>query len=172
MKPGIKLSKTETGWKEADTYFRGVLHARDINISNLNTSVKNMINIIYEYFAKNFGALDKKRLEHELNEKCKDYGKQQLKRELRELKKKQNKDVASIRLMSKLLHNKIDNKNNKIFISIVMLKLENTKAQFDNDENLKPSFNKLTCYNYFKKVFKATSPRRIFTAYKVQSTDS
>ena len=102
MKPGIKLSKTETGWKEADTYFRSVLHARDINISNLNTSVKNMINIIYEYFAKNFGALDKKQLEHELNKKYKDYGKQQLKRELRELKKKQNKDVASIRLISKL----------------------------------------------------------------------
>ena len=24
-----------------------------------------------------------------------------------------------------------------------------TKVQFDNDENFKPSFNKLTCYNYF-----------------------
>ena len=126
LKPGIKLSKTETGWKEADTYFRSVLHARDINISNLNTSVKNMNNIIYECFAKNFGTIDQKQLEHELNEKYKDYGKQQLKRELRELKKKQNKDVASIRLMSKLLREKIDNKNNKIFLSVVMLKLENT----------------------------------------------
>ena len=38
LKPGIKLPKTETGWKEADTYFRSVLHAGDINISNLNTS--------------------------------------------------------------------------------------------------------------------------------------
>ena len=113
---GIKLPKTETGW----------IRAGDINISNLNISVKNMNNIIDECFAKNFGTIDQKQLEHELNEKYKDYGKQQLKRELRELKKKQNKDVASIRLMSKLLRKKIDNKNNKIFLSVVMLKLENT----------------------------------------------
>ena len=53
-------------------------------------------------------------MQDELNEKYKDYGKQQLKRELRELKKKQNKNVASIRFISKLLRNKIDNKNNKI----------------------------------------------------------
>ena len=38
LKPVIKLPKTETGWKEADTYFRSVLHAGDINISDLNTS--------------------------------------------------------------------------------------------------------------------------------------
>ena len=71
-------------------------------------------------------------------------------------------------LYRKLLRNKIDNKNNKIFISDHDAEIRKhlwgyTKAQFDNDENLKPSFNKLTCYNYFKKVFKATSPRRIFT---------
>ena len=54
LKSGIKLPKTETGWKEADMYFRSVLHAGDTNISNLNTSVKNINNIIYEYFAKNF----------------------------------------------------------------------------------------------------------------------
>ena len=166
LKPGIKLPKTEAGWKEADMYFRSVLHAGDINISNPNTSVKN-INVIYEYFAKNLGTIDKKQIEDELNEKYKDYGKQQLKQELRELKKKQNKDVASIRLISKLC-NKIDSKNYKIFISDHDFEIRKhiwgySKAQFDNDENLKPSFSKLTCYNYFKKVFKATSPQRIFT---------
>ena len=168
LKLGIKLPKTETGSKEADTYFRSVLHAGDINISNLNISVKNMNNIIYVYFAKNFGTIDKKQLEDELNEKYKDFGKQKLKRELRALKKRQNKDVASIRFISKLLRNKIDNKNNNIFISNHDAEVKKhfrgyTKAQFGNDENLKPSFNKLTCYNYFKKASKATSPRRIFT---------
>ena len=63
---------------------------------------------------KNFWTIDKKQLEDELNEKYKDYGKLQLKREL---KKKQNEDIASIRFISKLLRNRIDNKNNKIFIS-------------------------------------------------------
>ena len=126
MKPGIKLPKIETGWKEADTYFRSALHAGDINISNLSISVKNMNNIIYEYFAKNFGTIDKKQLEDKLNDKYKDYGKKQLNSELREPKKKQNKDVASICFISKLLHNKIDNKNNKIFISGHTLKLKNT----------------------------------------------
>ena len=54
-----------------------------------------------------------KHLEDELNEKYKDYGKQQLKLELREFEKKQNKDVASILFISKMLRNKIDNKKNK-----------------------------------------------------------
>ena len=62
----------------------------------------------------------KKQLEDELNEKYKDYGKQQLKQELRELKKKQNKDVASIRLISKLC-NKID-RTIKFLYQIMMLK--------------------------------------------------
>ena len=142
MKPGIKLSKTETGWKEVDTYFRSVLHAGDINTSNHNTSVKNMNNIIYKYFAKNFGTIDKKQLEDELNEKYKDFGKQQLKREFRELKKKQDKRVTSIHLISKLLRNKNDNKNIKIFISDHDAEIRKhfsgyTKAQFDNAENLK-----------------------------------
>ena len=30
LKPGIKLPKAETGWKEADMYFRSVLHAGDV----------------------------------------------------------------------------------------------------------------------------------------------
>ena len=46
LKSGTKLPKTETGWKEADMYFRSVLHAGGINIINLNISVKNMNNII------------------------------------------------------------------------------------------------------------------------------
>ena len=76
-----------------------------------------MNNIIYKYFAKNFGTIDKKQLGDELNEKYKDYGKKQLKRKLRELKEKQNKDIALIRLISRLLCNKNDNKNNKFFMS-------------------------------------------------------
>ena len=46
------------------------------------------MNNIYKYFVKNFGTIDKKQLQDELNEKYKDYGKQQLKPELRGLKKK------------------------------------------------------------------------------------
>ena len=79
-----------------------------------------------------------------------------------------NRDVASVCFISKLLCNKIDNKNNNFFISDHDAEIKKhfwgyTKAQFDNDENLKPWFNKLTCYNYFKKVFKATSSWWIFT---------
>ena len=84
-------------------YFRIVLHAGDKNISDLNISIKNS-NSIYGYFAKTSGAIDKKQLEDELNGKYKDCGKQQLKHELRELKKKQNKDVL-ICFISKLLCN-------------------------------------------------------------------
>ena len=29
LKPGIKLPKTETGWKEAEMYLRSVLHVGD-----------------------------------------------------------------------------------------------------------------------------------------------
>ena len=31
VKPGIKLPKTDTQWKEADMFFRSELHTGDIN---------------------------------------------------------------------------------------------------------------------------------------------
>ena len=54
-----------------------------------------------------------------------------------------NRDVASVCFISKLLCNKIDNKNNNFFISDHDAEIKKhfwgyTKAQFDNDQNLKP----------------------------------
>ena len=62
---------------------------------------------------------------------------------------------------------KIDNKNNKIFISDHDAEIEKhfwvyTKAQFDNDENLKPSFNNLTCYKITSKKFLKLHPHEEF----------
>ena len=58
LKPRIKLPKTETGWKEADMYFRSILHAGDINISNLIIFVKN-ITLFADILGKNLEQLIK-----------------------------------------------------------------------------------------------------------------
>ena len=46
-KSRIKLPKTEIGWKEADMYFRSILHVGDTSISSLNIFIKNMLNITH-----------------------------------------------------------------------------------------------------------------------------
>ena len=86
---------------------------------------------------------------------------------LENLKRKKIKMLLQFVLYQSYYATKLIIRTTQFLYQIMMLKLKNTfgytKAQFDNDENLKQSFNKLTCYNYFKNVFKATSPRRVFT---------
>ena len=45
LKPGIKLPKTDTQWKEAETFFRSGLHTGDINNYNLTETLERMNNV-------------------------------------------------------------------------------------------------------------------------------
>ena len=103
LKPGIKLPKTDTQWKEADIIFRSVLHTRDIKDYNLTEIVERMNNVIYNYFAETYGAVRNKNDNKGLHDKYKDFSKHQEQKELRNLKKDRNSDVYVINYVSKLL---------------------------------------------------------------------
>ena len=57
IKPGVKLPNTDAQWKEADVYFRAELPLGELNNASLNDCVAEMMNIIYDYFAVNFGTI-------------------------------------------------------------------------------------------------------------------
>ena len=87
LKPGIKLPKTDTQWIEVEIFFRSELHTGDINDYNLTKTIERMNNIIYNYFAKTYGPVKNKNYDKGFHDTYKDFGKRQLKKELRHLNK-------------------------------------------------------------------------------------
>ena len=87
LKPGIKLPKTDTQQKEADTIFRSELHTGYIKNYNLTKTIERMNNVIYNYFPKTYGTVRNKNNEKGLHDKYKDFSKQHFKKELRNLQK-------------------------------------------------------------------------------------
>jgi hypothetical protein len=86
LKPGVKLPKNESHWREADLYFKAELPIYDVNRKSINECVIKMSNLVYAYFAENFRTVNKKNsLDYELNKKYANYTKQELKRELKAL---------------------------------------------------------------------------------------
>ena len=75
-----------------------------INYENNNNNRTNIQSLKETFYSMSEGILYSRAKTTGINGKYKDYGKEQLKHELRELKKKQNKDV-SICFISKLLCN-------------------------------------------------------------------
>ena len=59
LKPGVKLPKSETDWKTANSFFHLNLPVEAINKDTLNDSAEIFGNMIYDYFAKNFGTTKK-----------------------------------------------------------------------------------------------------------------
>ena len=58
-KPGIKLPKTDSGWEFANLFFKSELSTSDINRDNLNETIASMNSTIYNYFAENYGTVEK-----------------------------------------------------------------------------------------------------------------
>ncbi len=104
LKPGVELPKTELEWKEADLYFRAELPISEISECSVNDCVSKMTNLTYDYFAENFGTVNKSSAsDSEYLTKYADYSKQDLKRELKTLKRRSPVDVENIKYMSRLL---------------------------------------------------------------------
>ena len=53
METRHKIAENDTLWKEADTFFRGELHTKDINDCNLTGTVKKVNNVIYNILCRN-----------------------------------------------------------------------------------------------------------------------
>ena len=117
LKPGVKFPKNECQWREADLYFRAELPICDVNEKSINECAIKMSNLVYDYFAENFGTVNKKNyLDEEFDKMYANYTKRELKRELKALKNQPLTDVNNIRYVSKLLRNLASKKRSSILL--------------------------------------------------------
>ncbi|CAB4017865.1 Hypothetical predicted protein [Paramuricea clavata] len=150
LKPGIKLPKSDSEWANSDLFFRAELAMDSMNDFNINNVIFYMSNKVYNYFADNFGIIQRtKDVEpNSLLLKYKEFSKQQLKQELKNLKRDTHENLRSIKYVAKLLRGKLTGKQSA----------NDTEA----DEKLKPVFNKLICTDYFKTFLRCSNPMRRF----------
>ena len=57
IKPSVKLTNTDAQWKQVDLYCRAELPLCELDNASLNDRVPKMMNVVYDYFAANFGTL-------------------------------------------------------------------------------------------------------------------
>ena len=103
--------------------------------------------------------------------KYKEFSKQQLKQELKNLKRNTHENLRSIKYVAKLLRGKLAGKqnandtcnsvdhNNEIKNNFWAY----TKKFLEAGEKLKPEFNKLICTDYFKNFLRCSNPMRRFS---------
>ena len=59
LRKGIKLPKSNSKWSTANEYFKIALQSNQpMRSQNLDSNIRLLNNVIYEYFAKNFGYTD------------------------------------------------------------------------------------------------------------------
>ena len=59
IKPGIKLPQSDSEWANSDLFFRAELAMDCMNDFNINDVIYDMSNKVYNYFACNFGIIQR-----------------------------------------------------------------------------------------------------------------
>ena len=109
-KPGIKLPKTDSGWELANLFFKSELSTSNIDRDNLNETIASMNSTIYDYFAENYGTVETdNKKDNDLLEKYGEFSVNNLKKELKKLKKRSNSDLRTIKFVSKSIRSKLKN---------------------------------------------------------------
>ena len=96
----------------------------------------------------------------------KNFTKHQLKKKLKQLKNEKSPSVSRIRFVSRMLRAKATSSPTKTFYSIDQdLELKNNfwgyvKHYLEKPTKVLPTFNKSTCYEFFKKPFKCANPTK------------
>jgi hypothetical protein len=98
LKPGTKLPKSDSEWTKSDLFFRAKLAMDGMNDFNFNDVIYDMSNKVYNYFADNFGIIQRTKDvgPNSLLLKYKEFSKQQLKHELKNLKRNTRENLRSI----------------------------------------------------------------------------
>jgi hypothetical protein len=111
LNKGIKLPKSTLQWSTANDYFKFALQSNQpITSQDLDSNIKLLNNIVYEYFAKNFGHTDSTP-DNSLVNKYKDYTVKDLKKALKTLKST-NSEPDEIKYVSHILRAKLRPNNN------------------------------------------------------------
>ena len=113
-KPGIKLPKTPSQWEEANLYFKTKFFLSD-PVDNLDDFVENAQNIVYDYFADNYGSMSGSS-DPELTSKYIHLTVNQLKKNLRSLKRN-NGDLFEIKFVSALIRKRIKKINDPLIVT-------------------------------------------------------
>ena len=169
MKTGVKLPRNDNGWNEANAFFQASLSCDEVGNKPLDEVAVDLNNTVYNYFKENCGSVKNAGdTDEALLNRFKDLSKAQLKRELKRLKSAGD-EVEAIKIVAKLLRNKINNNSPNDNIISTDHDLEVSKnfwsycKRFLNYSQQKLlSFNKQKCQTFFKSALSCAIPRRIF----------
>ncbi len=175
LKRGIKLPKSNSEWSTANEYFKFALQANEpITSHDLDSNIKLLNNIIYDYFAQNFGYTQSLP-DTLLVEKYKSYSVKDLKKALKSLKST-NSESKEIKYVSHLLREKLSNHNSQSSLdnSHSNQTLNHDKHIGQNfwgyvknvlitKDTILPSFNMSQCFSFFTKTLAAVHPNKLFT---------
>ena len=108
LKQGINLPKNDSGWLTANDYFKCTLQLYDpIRLPDVNSKIKLLNDVIYNYFADNFGHNETVPDEC-MVDKYKECTVKELKKALQNLKSNHG-DLSEIKYVSRTLRNKLRN---------------------------------------------------------------
>ena len=135
----------------------------------MNDCVIKITKLVYDYFAENFGTVNKsKDSDSEYQSKYANYSKQDLKRELKALKCQSPVDVENIKYVSRLLRKCVQNRrqDNAKAINHDEEVTKNfwtyVKLYLDCSDYLAPTFDLTKCTNYFKNIWNNAFPCHVF----------
>jgi hypothetical protein len=173
LKQGINLPKNDSGWQTANDYFKCALQLNDpIRMRDVNSKIKLLNDVIYNYFANNFGH-NETVPDKNMVTKYKEYTVKELKKALQNLKSNKG-DLSEIKYVSRTLRYKLRNNNNDGLTSdsnesfnhdnyIVRNFWGYIKNVINKKDSILPSFNVTDCFTYFSKSLAKINPNRLFT---------
>ena len=150
-------------------YYNSNFLTSEISEKDTEETVKHINETVYNYFKDNFGLLDSaKEDERNFTEMYKNFTKHQLKKELKRLKNERNPPVSRLRFVSRMLRAKATSSpTNKVYSIDHDVELEKNfwsyvKHYLETATKVLLTFDKATCYKFFKKSFKCVNPTKKF----------
>ena len=148
-------------------YYNSNFLTSEISEKDTEETVKHINETVYNYFKDNFGLLDSaKEDERNFTEMYKNFTKHQLKKELKRLKNERNPPVSRLRFVSRMLRAKATSSpTNKVYSIDHDVELKKNfwsyvKHYLETATKVLLTFDKATCYKFFKKSFKCVNPTK------------
>ena len=165
------MPKSAADWEIANTFFHAnLLPCHDtFATQNLDEIVETFNNTIYDYFAETFGMVKKgAAIDENLKHQFIKLSKNELKRELKKLKKDKSIDNSQeIRYVARLLRDKISPNTAREVISTIDHDLEITKSFWgyckrflESTTKTVPTFTRDVCTDFFLKTFRCINKAR------------
>jgi hypothetical protein len=172
LKKGINLPQNDKEWSTANEYFKFALNLNPpIRSQDFSSSIIWLNDVIYNYFADNFGHVESPPNKL-LVEKYKSHTTKELKKALKHLKST-NSDLTEIKYVARLVRNTLRNVNNNLTAS-------NHDESFNHDDYIQrnfwgyvknvfkvkdqmlPTFTMSECFSYFTKILAKINPTKVF----------